>query len=398
MINKWLSIILSPIIFLVVYDVIFNYIPMYQGHGTLPIEFVFFMAFLDLTLLGTLLWFYQASKKYFNNGAVFFLSANRYGVRLSRQGYIILVASAFVLFFYLIYNVFGNFDISNIYKYNQRFYSQSKVGTSWVFFFLYAFVFVALFDIYLHGFTRFKIYCVLILILINAATGGRGNVITYLLLFVIIYGVTWRGKNVVYMTMLVVFLMSFTFLYNTLSRSGAENLSGYLESKSSVADLNQVHAIEDSFIYWQDNGACYTCFVEDLKYFFIPRLLFPGKPISNAETRTVYPDVAAIGSTYTFGIYGSSLLNLGVLSFLFIPAFYFIYSYMYFHSLYSRHKSFLNYFFIYCGVNAVQFVRGGVFDVRLIRLFVTFALAYFLYRSILIFFGVRVFPVYKKHA
>jgi len=50
----------------------------------------------------------------------------------------------------------------------------------------------------------------------------------------------------------------------------------------------------------------------------------------------------------------------------------------------------LNYILIYCGVDAVQFVRGGLFDIRLIRLIVTLLLAYFIYRFALIIFVKRV--------
>lgn len=388
--NIWLSVLLSPITFLIFYDVVFSYLPLARGNGTLPAEYIFFMVFMDLVMVFVLLWLYQFSKRRTIHGysSTRFLCLN--SLMINWQGYLFLLISAISLFFFLVFNVFESLDVTNVYKNNQTFYSQSKVGTSWVFFFLYAFVFVALYDIYLTGYSKFKIFCVLVLILINAATGGRGNVITYLFLFILIYGVIWRGRNILFMGGGVLILIASTFLYNTLYRSGADNLSEYLDSKSSVADLNQVYAIGDSIEYWYENGACYTCFTEDLSYFFVPRYFNPDKPISNAETRRVYPEVAEIGSTYTFGIYGSSLINLGVFSFIFIPIFYFFYAYGYFSALYSKKKTFLNFFLIYCGVNAVQFVRGGFFDVRLIRLFVTFLLAYLIYKFVLILFGRRV--------
>lgn len=385
--NVWLSVLLSPIVFLVFYDVVFCYIPLAKGEGSLPVEFVFFMVFVDLVMVLALLFFYKFSKSQpaiHECGLIYNQSTNNRAINWQGHAFLLIASSSLLLF--LVYNVFGNFDVSNIYKYNQKFYSESKVGTSWVFFFLYSFVFVALYDIYLNGCSKFKVACILILILINAATGGRGHVITYLFLFIIIYGVVWQGRHIIFMGGMVLLLIASTFLYNTLSRSGADGLSGYFGSKSRVVDMNQVYAIDDSIDYWLKHGTCYTCFIDDLSYFFIPRYFSPNKPISNAETREVYPEVAATGSTYTFGIYGSSLINLGSFSFFFIPVFYFFYARCFFSALYSKNKSYLNFFLIYCGVNSVQFVRGGVFDIRLVRLLVTFILAYFIYRLILILF------------
>lgn len=385
--NIWLAVILSPISFLIVYDVVFSYMPLVRGDGALPLGIVLYMVLMDLVMMFVLLGLYWFSKKRIRHG--YRPSRVDNNMEINTLGYMFLLVSALSLFFFLVFNVFGNFDVTNVYKNNQTFYSQSKVGTSWVFFVLYAFVFVALYDIYLSGFSKFKTISVLGLILICAATGARGNVITYLFLFIIIYGVIWQGKKVIRMGAVILVLIASTFSYNTLYRSGADDLSEYLESTSSTADLNQVYAISDAVDFWYKNGACYTCFFEDLSNLFIPRYFYPDKPISNAETRLVYPDVAAKGSSYTFGIYGSSLINLGVFSFLLIPIFYFFYSYGYFFALYANKKTYFNFFLIYCGVNAVQFVRGGFFDVRLVRLFITFLLVYLFYIFVLALFGKR---------
>ncbi len=230
-------------------------------------------------MLFVLLLFYQFVKRRAKNISRLSTTPYLYGLEINRKGYILLLIAAISIFFFLVFNVFGSFDVSYVYKFNQIFYAQSKVGTAWIFFFLQAFVFVALYDIYLNGYSKFKIFCVLALILINAATGSRGNVVTYLLLFILIYGVIWRGKNVVFMGGVIFIIISSTLLYNTFYRSGADSLSKYLESSSSTADLNQVYAIADSIDYWNKNGACYTCLLEDISNFFIPRYFFPDKPI-----------------------------------------------------------------------------------------------------------------------
>ena len=382
--NVWLSVLLSPITFLIFYDLAFIYRPILGGNGELPLQYTIFIILMDILMMISLVWLYHLSK----HKAMLLGNRRHWNPEhsVSNAGYITILLIAVLLFLYLVYRVFGSFDLTNVYKFNQEFYSQSKVGTSWVFFFLYAFVFVGLYDIYLSGLTKFKVASIVILILVNAATGGRGNVITYLFLLLVIYGVVWRGKHVVLVSGTIFILAFSTFTYNTLFRSESKNISEYLESKSSVVDFNQVVAIKDSIDYWLESGPCYICFIEDLTYFFLPRSIFNEKPISNAETRRVYPNIAATGSTYTFGIYGSSLINLGIVSFFFIPFVFFIYSYGYFASLYSGKRNYIYFSMIYCGVDAVQFVRGGIFDIRLVRLLFTLMLAYLFYRSILLVF------------
>ena len=328
LLRQWLPIVLSPISFLVVYDIVFIYRPLVINEAALPVEFVIFMITMDLMMLFFLRWLYFYSKTLTLHDGVGMknLSSSNY-LRISWQGYTFLLIVTASIFLYLVFKVFGNLELSNLYLNNQIFYSQSKIGSSWLFFFLYAAVFVVLYDNYLNGFTKYSMFISLILIQINAATGGRGHVITYLLLFLMIYLFIWRGKKVLLVGGMVVILIFSSFAYNTLFRSGSSDISEYLESSSSLADMNQAHAISDAIDYWKSEGACYTCFIEDVANLFVPRNFFPDKPISNAETRAVYPKVAARGTTQTFGIYGGSFINIGLLTYLFVPVFYFLYAF-----------------------------------------------------------------------
>lgn len=379
---------LSPMLFLIFYDVVFIYRPLFFVQDGMPTEFVLYMIFVDVLALIMFFWGCLYFKRHSLNGVgESVLKASKY--RINWRGHAFILFLTMLIFFYLIFKVFGNFDISNVYLKNHEFYSQAKVGTSWLFFFLYAFVLVVLYEAYLNGFTGYTIFVALALILINAATGGRGHVITYFFLFLIIYAVVWPGKKVFLMGVVVVVLIVSSFAYNTLFRSGASNVSSYMESSSSVADMNQANAISAAIDYWYSEGACYTCFIEDSYNLFIPRRFFPDKPISNAETRAVYPEVAERGTTQTFGIYGGTLINTGLLALMLIPMFYMLYSYSYVKALYAKKRNYLNFILIYCGVNAVQFVRGGVLDARLIRLLITLLLSYVLYRGVLYLFGVR---------
>ncbi len=373
--------------FLLAYDVVFIHIPLFKGESTLPEEFVFFIISIDFMMLVMFVWLYRYSSRSLANACVLESHLSPSGLTIGWQGYMFLLVATIAIFLYLVFKVFGVLDISQVYLSNHTFYSQSKIGTSWLFYFLYAMVFVALYDSYLHGFTKFSMFIILLLILINAATGGRGHVITYLLLFFMIYTVVWDGKKIFFIGGLITVLIISSFAYNTLFRSGSTNVNEYLETSSSEADMNQAFAINDAIDYWYREGACYTCVIQDLSNLLLPRSIYPDKPISNAETREVYPEVAARGTTQTFGIYGGSILNIGLLSLLFVPVFYFLYVYFFAKALFNRKKSYLNFFLIYCGVNAVQFVRGGVLDARLIRLFITFLLAYFLYKLVLALFS-----------
>ena len=383
--NILVALLVSPIAFLLVYNLFFIYIPLINGQGTLPDPIVFFMIFIDFSMLAVLFMHYFYSKKMYFSNAPLLIGTRRIG----QLGYIVLSIFSLAILLFLLFKVFGSFDLSNMYLHNHKFYSQSKVGSSWLFFFLYAIVFVALYDNYLHGFTNYSMFYTVFFILINAATGGRGHVITYFFLLLVIYAVTWKGKNLIPVASMSIVLILATLFYNTLFRSGSESLEGYIASKSASVDTNQVYATNNALNYYFDRGACYSCFVEDMSNFFLPRSLFPNKPISNAETRRVSPEIAMIGTTQTYGIYGSSFINIGLLSIFFVPLFYYLYSYIFIRSVYSKNKNFISFSMIYAGLNAVQFVRGGIFDVRLVRLAVTLLIAYFMYHMIVALFGKR---------
>ena len=366
---------LSPPLFLVFYDIVFTFTPIYLGDANLPVAIVVYMAFLDVYFLISLVWFYVIAKKQQKQLLpVFYLSKG-----LNKFMYALLVFISLFLFMLLVKHVFGNYNVTNVLYNNQTFYTESRRGSSWVYYFLNSFVFIALYDIYLNGFTKTRVFSFFCLVLVNAAAGSRGNIITYFFCFLLIYGVIWNGKRIFSAGLFILAFVLTTFVYNTLSRSGSENVGDYIGSSSSLADFNQANAINDSVKYWNEKGGCYTCFVQDLSTLFIPRYLYPDKPMSNAETREVYPKVAERGSTWTFGLYGSSIINMGLFAFIFIPVFYFYYSYLYFKSLTSRKKTFSRFSMIYLGANAVQFVRGGVIDVRLVRLFITLIIVYTFY-------------------
>lgn len=368
--------ILSPPVFLIFYDITFTFIPLSQGDGYLPPVMIAYMATLDFCFFLLLFWFYRFILSRLNNSTPL-LNEPQNG--LSNTVYLFLLVASIYLFLFLVHHVFNSYNILNVLTQNQTFYTKSRRGGSWVYFFLNAFVFIALFDFYLKGFSKYKIFIFFCLVIVNAAAGSRGNIITYFFCFILIYGVVWQGKRLFSTGLFVVIFVLTTFIYNTLSRSGSTDVDEYRSSSASSADFNQAHAISDSLSYWDKEGGCYTCFAQDLSTFFIPRYFYPDKPMSNAETREVYPKVAAIGSTWTFGIYGGSIIGMGLFAFIFIPVFYLYYSYFYFKALTSRKKSFLKFSMIYLGANAVQFVRGGVVDIRMIRLMLTLILVYVIF-------------------
>jgi len=366
---------LSPPVFLIFYDIIFTFIPIYSGKGYLPSTLTAYMIALDVCFFFSLLWFYHFVVKRMNHSPL----VNDPNNGLSNIIYILLLLLSASLFLFLVHYVFKNFNILNVIYNNQTFYTNSRRGASWVYFFLNAFVFIVLFDFYLKGFSKFKIFMFFCIVIVNAAAGSRGNIITYFFCFILIYGVVWQGKRIISTGVFVVVFVLATFIYNTLSRSGSTDVAEYTSSSASSADFIQARAINDSLNYWDRKGGCYTCFAQDLSTFFIPRYFYPDKPMSNAETREVYPKVAQIGSTWTFGLYGSSIISMGLFAFIFIPTFYFYYSYFYFRALTSKKKSFSKFSMIYLGANAVQFVRGGVVDIRLVRLIITLFLVYVIY-------------------
>ena len=108
--------------------------------------------------------------------------------------------------------------------------------------------------------------------------------------------------------------------------------------------------------------------------------------MSTAATRLIYPEVGARGTSYTFGIYANTLMNIGYFSFLLIPLFLFLISYLYIKAIKSNSRDYMSFFVIYLAINSKQLIRGGILDVRLLRLTIAFFLSYLLFRFISIQF------------
>lgn len=94
------------------------------------------------------------------------------------------------------------------------------------------------------------------------------------------------------------------------------------------------------------------------------RALDENKPLSTAETRLIYPDVAERGTNYTFGLYGNLYLNLGYIGLALAPFLVFVLNFLYFRvSLIGVRRS-RDFLMLFLTFYTIQFARGGLINYR----------------------------------
>lgn len=282
--------------------------------------------------------------------------------------YIFLLLTCVILILFLLFSVFQNFDITNLFSQNGYFYAKSKIGTAWVYF-VYQFILVLMiFDFYKSKYNRNKLLIIIFTIALLAMTGGRTTVISLFLLLLFIFSivnVTIIKKRYI---VILISIFSIIFFSNIILRGGEDNtLDNYFESNAVVLDFNNTYLINDTLKYIDNHDDYHFVSLIDFAYFFVPRALDPDKPISTAETRLLYSDMLSDGrsTNITFGLYGNLLINLGYLGIIIAPIFTFFMNYIYI-KLCNRlplHKS-RDFILLYFFITYLIVLRGGIINSR----------------------------------
>lgn len=378
MLRLFVFIFFSPAVIFIIYDIVFYYIPIvYQNYPYITIEYIFFMIFSDLFALIIFIYLYIYLVSKYNKSHREQKQKNH--TFISIKYYYICIFLIFSLINYLIYSVFGNINYDEVINNYARFYAMSKRGTAWVFLIINSILFIMIIDLYKNGFNKLRVILFIISLTMLSLTGGRSLIIV-LLTFVFFIFVVIHKYKIKVATIFIIIIFSLTvFIGNAILR--ASDIKTYL-SKSSTFDFDNAFILNDT-IQYTDNNSNYLNFIEDIFYMVIPRKLYPEKPMSTAETRLVYPDVAYRGTNYTFGLYANSLINTGYLFVFIVPIYLLIMNYLYIKYILiekSRNlKSFLIVFFLFY---SIQFVRGGLFNTRLLQIAISIILAYFIYTLI----------------
>jgi hypothetical protein len=291
--------------------------------------------------------------------------------------YYLFNLSIYFLINFLIYSVFGSIDYSEVIQSYHKFYALSKRGTAWVFIIINIFLFIMILDLFKNGHNLHKLLLLILALIQVSMTGGRSLIIVFLAFVFFVLIVIHKNKINFGLMAFTALLCITIFIGNAILR--ATDLESYMNTKSSKLDFNNAFILNDVINYTNDKTS-YMIFIEDIYYMFQPRKIFPNKPMSTAETRLIYPDVAVYGTNYTFGLYANALLNTGYLAFLIIPIFLFLMNFLYVKFVLFSHKKNLHYFLIiFFLFYSIQFIRGGLFNTRLIIIAIALIIAYFIY-------------------
>lgn len=372
--RKLFIVVMSPLLLVALYDLIF-YVPsaLSGRYSDLGDFFPIYICLQSVFFVGFLLFLHSRtcmSKTYGGDVIEFNL-----GKGLSPWIYIVLFIACGGLFFFLLYSVFGSFELNNILSQNAKFYAKSKIGTAWVFFVYQFILFLMLFDIYKTGIRTLKVMVFISCVFLIALTGGRSSIIAYIMFLLFIAIAVYRVQIKTYIT--VLFLMFFFVILsaNALLRGGdtTATVTDYVESDAFILDFNNSFILQDTIDYIGKNQTPYGVFLEDILFAFIPRAIYPDKPVSTSETRLVYKDMLADGRTtnITFGIYGNAVLNFGYvgLFFSFVLTFFSGVQYKRVVDRIAKRRT-IDFIWLYYFMMFTIVLRGGYFNLRLFMSFI----------------------------
>ncbi|QOP43234.1 oligosaccharide repeat unit polymerase [Sulfurimonas sediminis] len=369
----------SPPVIFVLYDIIFYYIPIHiNNYINITSEIYFFMIFCDIFAIASFLLLFSFIKRNKKRTIEYYYGGTKRS--LSIFYYYIFFIIIFFLIHYLILHVFERIDYGEIFINYAKFYAMSKRGTAWVFGIINMLIFVMIIDMYFSGYNRHKFFMFILSLILVAMTGGRSLLIVFLMFSMFIFIVIHRKRISFKTIILLILLSSIIFVGNAILR--ATDYETYVNSKSSSLDFDNAFVLNDVLEFQQNRPHDgYLIFLEDIYYMFIPRKLMPDKPMSTAETRLVYPSIASYGTNYTFGMYANSFLNIGYLSIIIIPLFILMINFMYIKYVYlSKNKSFNLFVIAFFIFFYIQFVRGGIFNYRLLMIYISLLLGFLAYK------------------
>jgi hypothetical protein len=308
----------SPAVAFVLYDIFFYYRPIFYGScGALCPDVLVLMLYSDFCAILSFgvsflcIKFIDKRKKSLMGDAGD-LPDFLYGLLL----FVIVLLYAF-----LVYSVFGSLNILEVFADYDRFYTMNSYGAAWVFLLFNIILFLMLYDIYRVGFNKNKLFLFLLSLMVVVFTGGRSMavVLLSLLLFLLVVVNNVKINASYYAGALILAVL--VFGGNSLLRLGG--VDNYVESATSL-DFDNSFILNDVIDHVDKNGPEYLISLQDFYYFFIPRYFSEEKPVSTAETRLIYPEVAERSTNYTFGIYANVLLNFGYYGLIFLPILIFI--------------------------------------------------------------------------
>jgi hypothetical protein len=287
---------------------------------------------------------------------------------LGKGVYIVLLAATAALLAYSVLRVFGTLSPTVLLDNYPKYYALSRDGGAIIFFAAYAILYVILIDMYFSGVTPFNFAVFIAAIMINSVNGGRGLLIIMVICAVLL---TIQQAKRISGPILLAVAAAFLMLSLGYFLTGLRSNWKIDDAEADRLNFNSAFIIEDTLKALDENRIEHRLiFLEDLKYLFVPRSLNPEKPRSTAETRALYPEVAArgTGTNITFPLKANLLVNLGPNAAYADWAVVLLFSVLFLHGVRVRNRapSFLGFFFFFWGCAFVLIARGGILNARLI--------------------------------
>ena len=320
--NKWM-LLFAPPLHLLAFDTVFYFLHIESERTLISI---FFFSFL-ITMSGLVGSFYEASRlNSINNSLAWDPTSllKRKTVETAPvdsgrswdRAYLILGGVGVMLFYYIL----SSADVSILTLMTNkaefaRFYSGSRRGGAWMLLLVNSLAFGQIYIFFKSKKNWHGLGCILFMVILSMQ-GGRGILMSYIMMLLMIkMWHTGSGRAIPAM----VSVAALVFVLASFLRTG--NLDEYVNSRSVFYDFNLAHVYEECRAYVDENGTEWGLFTSDV-VLYIPRAFWPDKPMSTAETLLIYPDVALSGTSYTFGLYGNSLLHMNHLGIVIICLFY----------------------------------------------------------------------------
>lgn len=308
------------------------------------------------------------------------------------------------------YRVFGTLSPSYVVKNYHTYSFMVTNGAAWIVLAMYSALFLQLINMYFSGVTLTSGAFLLLSLLIVSFSGGRGILILFALMFIVMlmFQRVSLLKFLIASTLAVASMgVSYVIVTNmrapstpseTISRveeiagkgatQGGVGKSVVVDPTNSFEDLNYNAAFisEDVLSAIRNNKVEPMAYaIEDAMTLFIPRQLMPSKPISTAETRALYPQVARRGTNITFPLKANMLMHLGGWAFYTDWIVVVICQTLMILGISRRTSapSILGFAMLFCGIGFTLIARGGIFNARLLVIALCIFAAYAGYRALL---------------
>ncbi len=309
---------------------------------------------------------------------------------LSTLAHVLIIISILGLLALSIYRVLGTLSPGYVLQEYKRYNFKATDGGAWMILAIYAALFLQLMDMYFGGVTKKNGTFLILGILIASFSGGRGILILFALMFIVLLMFQRvRLWKFLIASSLVIVSVGTSFVLITDMRAPPDHSKPVkVAPTDSYEDLNYNAAFisEDVLVAIKNHSiepGAYA--IEDALMTFVPRKLMPSKPISTAETRAIYPDVAKRGTNITFPLKANLLMHMGSWAFYADWIVVAICQTLMIFGISRRTSApgVIGFAMLFCGIGFTLIARGGIFNARLLVMVSCILAAYAGYRALL---------------